>query len=457
MSAEQQYTNWGVEDFERYHSGKMTEGEMHALEKAALDDPFLEDALEGYAFTKTPVADIDQLKEKLWPENDVKTPVIWYKRKAVSQLMKVAAILILFGGIGWAIFNNADQKNEKAVSNEQLANNKQPVIQREAFDSLYNINDSAPIIAKVDPEIISGIKSADQQLSTNAYTPTKDNVGFTTTAAAPVEKDEMRRSDDRAADKLYIVPAPVQQQTVGNGLEGKVPGIQVESQPNKELAKKSDYRSNGLFNNQQNIQNQVRGRVIDNSGNPVPFASVKNNTDGRQVVSADADGNFILNNDVAANNNVKVEVNAAGYDQASTYLNNNSNNNTIVLNQSQNAMNEVVVTNAFNTKRKARETYQWNGKNTRIKLSNAEPLEGWPYFYYVMNDSIASNSILKQQQGRIVLEFNTDSAGAVKNVVIKKSLNELADNAALRILYKSPVLKVKSNKTKGEATIKLGL
>jgi hypothetical protein len=38
-------------DIERYYSGKMSPQERHALEKAALDDPFLADALEGYTFT----------------------------------------------------------------------------------------------------------------------------------------------------------------------------------------------------------------------------------------------------------------------------------------------------------------------------------------------------------------------------------------------------------------------
>ena len=44
MSQDHKYT---AADFERYHSGKMSAGEMHALEKAAMEDPFLADALEG--------------------------------------------------------------------------------------------------------------------------------------------------------------------------------------------------------------------------------------------------------------------------------------------------------------------------------------------------------------------------------------------------------------------------
>ena len=34
-------------DIERYRKGELTPSEMHALEKKALSDPFLADALEG--------------------------------------------------------------------------------------------------------------------------------------------------------------------------------------------------------------------------------------------------------------------------------------------------------------------------------------------------------------------------------------------------------------------------
>ena len=40
--------NYSAADIERYHKGQLTPEEMHAMEKAALDDPFLADAIEGY-------------------------------------------------------------------------------------------------------------------------------------------------------------------------------------------------------------------------------------------------------------------------------------------------------------------------------------------------------------------------------------------------------------------------
>jgi hypothetical protein len=40
--------NYSAEDLQRYHRGEMSASEMHQLEKAALSDPFLSDAMDGF-------------------------------------------------------------------------------------------------------------------------------------------------------------------------------------------------------------------------------------------------------------------------------------------------------------------------------------------------------------------------------------------------------------------------
>jgi len=56
---------YNASDFARYHSGTMPPDEMHALEKAALEDPFLADALDGYAFSKKPEKELDEIRMRL--------------------------------------------------------------------------------------------------------------------------------------------------------------------------------------------------------------------------------------------------------------------------------------------------------------------------------------------------------------------------------------------------------
>ena len=66
MTDHSKYNNgFTAGDFERYHNGSMSPLEMHQLEKAAMEDPFLADALEGYAFTQTPGEDRAWLQSQL--------------------------------------------------------------------------------------------------------------------------------------------------------------------------------------------------------------------------------------------------------------------------------------------------------------------------------------------------------------------------------------------------------
>ena len=63
---EEKNISYSAADIARYHKGQMTAKEMHALEKAALDDPFLADAIEGYATVPVNAEnDIDLLEKNL--------------------------------------------------------------------------------------------------------------------------------------------------------------------------------------------------------------------------------------------------------------------------------------------------------------------------------------------------------------------------------------------------------
>jgi hypothetical protein len=66
MTEHPKYNNeYTAKDIERYYTGKMSSLEMHQLEKAAMEDPFLADALEGYSYTNTPVQDSEYMHQQL--------------------------------------------------------------------------------------------------------------------------------------------------------------------------------------------------------------------------------------------------------------------------------------------------------------------------------------------------------------------------------------------------------
>ena len=48
MSEEKRHIVYTAADIQKYLTGQMSNAEMHAIEKAAMEDPLLAEAIEGY-------------------------------------------------------------------------------------------------------------------------------------------------------------------------------------------------------------------------------------------------------------------------------------------------------------------------------------------------------------------------------------------------------------------------
>ena len=124
----EQNKKYNAADFARYHSGEMSADEMHALEKAALDDPFLADALEGYAYAKDPEEELEEIKLRLSDrKNDQK--VFNLSGVANSTWWKIAAIFILIAGASYLfLFTNTREERSLAVKQDSAIKNTESVV-----------------------------------------------------------------------------------------------------------------------------------------------------------------------------------------------------------------------------------------------------------------------------------------------------------------------------------------
>lgn len=109
-----------AQDIERYYKGTMSSLEMHQLEKAAMEDPFLADALEGYAYTSTPVKDSEYLHSQLQLKM-VTGKIVPINKLDKNQLLKIAALFILLAGCGWAIYQSVfNTRNNDIASAKKI-------------------------------------------------------------------------------------------------------------------------------------------------------------------------------------------------------------------------------------------------------------------------------------------------------------------------------------------------
>jgi hypothetical protein len=86
------------DDIERYLRGDMTPEEMHKLERKAMHDPFLADALEGASSISAEAfdADMQSLRGKL-PQRQARVVPLWV------TISRIAAGLLLLAVVGYFI------------------------------------------------------------------------------------------------------------------------------------------------------------------------------------------------------------------------------------------------------------------------------------------------------------------------------------------------------------------
>jgi len=139
-------------DIERYHSGKMSPEERHALEKAALDDPFLADALEGYAFTPAPSDDLAKIQSRLDEKfNQKKVVPLFQKYKWLS----VAAIVLITAGAGWLTYTISNKESNSIATAEKFEkpkaeNNSVKASNDTTFDTTLSKQPQKPIQTSAD-------------------------------------------------------------------------------------------------------------------------------------------------------------------------------------------------------------------------------------------------------------------------------------------------------------------
>ena len=440
MSQEDDIKQYGAEDFERYYSGKMTELQMHALEKAALDDPFLSDALDGYVYTQNAVSDTNELKTRLLQNSDDKK-IAWFKRSEIVPLLKIAAVLILFAGFGWLLYENNKAKKTEIAS---IIDNS---IQKEIPSTTeYKKTDSvvppqSGII--ITTETASGtIQQQPILLNTKPVTTTKKlkaNAADNTFTVNTLSTNAVSYAADTNAVAYYSGKDTSAAKDINNTLAGKIAGAQVLTKTN--------------------LPKTLIGRVIDNNGKPVSFASVIYNKN-KKGISTDMNGLFAFkSNDTAP----LVAVNAIGYNPLTWKLNADSAENNIVLTETVQTLKEVVVTSAFQTKRTLRSTSSnqtsvapENTNIQRVTITNAIPVKGWQHFNNYVNDSLKTLQQLTpvSVSAEVLVTFNINHKGEPVDIHVQKSLCSICEEEAIRIIKNGPAFKLNNKRKKARAVVK---
>jgi len=121
---------YSAEDIQRYLDGKMDPAGMHALERAALEDPFLADAIEGIREMRPNLKeDIMEMQNKLSEKKQEDRKRRWIP-------IAIALLLLLFFG-GWFMFRE-DGDGQQQIAQQEGSQPATQEMTQPAQDSMAN-------------------------------------------------------------------------------------------------------------------------------------------------------------------------------------------------------------------------------------------------------------------------------------------------------------------------------
>jgi len=447
VAEEKNITNYTAADIEKYWKGTLNTTEMHAMEKAAMDDPFLADALEGYKNINLADAGLDSLKEKLDKRVGAFVPILNLKRKRFTWIRAAAAIIIIVGVgllVQQLVFKN---RSENSIA----------ILEKEKKRS-ENITNSDPV--KKDSLIDITKQTGSETVKSDQKNSNKLNTGTINLHAI---RDTNNKNDDRLAIELK----KTENETVPTGDAQAIASPEKKEEAVKSQADlkrtfddttkalndkrfmarsvaKPSANQGYLFKDKLNevaLNNKYNYRVVDAQNNPVPFANVMNTRDNIGTYT-DIRGNFNL---VSSDSVLNVQIRSLGYNAA---------NYKLVPSNVQ--PGELVLKEVERKETLAQNKKVVSSLSRKDSAEIEEPEVGWGnYNTYVANNiQIPENLRPKNTRSDVELSFDIDKTGQPINIKVTRSSQcKECDDEAIRLLKEGPKWKRKGKKSKATVSI----
>lgn len=451
MSQENNIQQYSAADIERYHTGLLSAKEMHAMEKAALDDPFLADAMEGYAAVDTSVhTDLQELQTRLHKrvQQPEVVPLIPKNSSSIPWL-RIAAMIILLAGAAFLTYQIGFKPKENTTVAEQNNNtDKESAPVNPLADTITNssgnvTNGNSNIILPSEP-IEDNKKTA---AKARAQSPATAPVITIENSANGMASYQKKDTAENVTPGIVAEQDALEKTAKTKAEEDKnrflAPDTRMADVVDKPVAKRAATTNKAQGFNTSNKPNIFRGRVQDVNNAALPFANITNTKDNVGTYS-DANGNFILTSPDSVMN---VQVRSLGYNNSNVVLRNNPSGNNIVLQDDTHPLTEIVVSNRNANSIRAR-------SNTMV-FEEPEPVDGWENYDTYIANNLMMTDILKSKAtsgGQVELSFDVDKDGRPVNITVTKSLCDSCDKEAIRLVKEGPRFKQKT-KRKGRTSV----
>lgn len=452
MSEDKKNIIYTAKDIEAYFSGKLSGSEMHTMEKDALDDPFLAEAMEGYEamqgkdWSRQLVALHQQFAEIRLPAKVI--PL----NRSTGRWWKVAAAVLLIGSgatLTWWLTKEKEvgynpdqiaklttttpQKDSNTIASTTIVSTPEKKLEIPALTNPEFNGTDANVVVE-GKTLVSGLLS-----QVNPVRNADSTTVFYKYSNKPASQKDLAKTEvtisteerDRSKTFATTTPSPATPAANNNNIAGKeayakeTTGKAIETAKNNEIgdgfftnaddAKKKAVQSAASNKTASTVNRNFIAQVVGPDNSPLPFANIniKNENFG---TNADVNGNFRL---VSTDSLLKVEVRSVGYLPRVYTLRSNLAQNKIVLTEDENTAKEKSVVKD-NSSGKSLRRGIFLKDSSRV---NVEPADGWDnYNTYIANSIDIPNNVLQNERhGEVEISFKVNPNGAITNIKIYQS------------------------------------
>lgn len=469
MSQEKQHINYSAADIKKYLAGELSPAQMHAMEMAALNDPFLAEAMEGYESVdpKQWQSALSELQHKFNKTEQAKVVAMHPARR---QWWKAAAAILVIGAGATLTYlltnkNNPDPA-KPAIAEVSTTAKDSTQIAANTNTGVLSENDKkekpgAPA-AVVTP---AGPAASKEEVADKAVV--RDSVSSSLAAATPAKGDMAAADEKRSAEQIQnfgnetnyynrqanrSLPAPAQ---TNNANYNNV------FTPNPKQAK--DNSNNGYRKNDGMMANADRevtkpgtkplsfnknfmAQVVGPDNTPLPFSNISVRADNLETY-ADVKGNFRL---VSTDSVLLVDVKSVGYQPKTVTLRGDQPLNRIQLTEENIAEADKKVIGIGRNNAAGGAIASRRAILLKDSVVNVEPADGWDnYNTYIANNIELPDDILKNNvHGQINVSFDVDASGNISNIKIDPSKCTNCEALTRKLIEQGPQWK----NNKGKAT-----
>ena len=412
------------DDIARYQEGSMSPAERHALEKKALSDPFLADALEGSGFISSEEfsSDIYELSKKILEK----------QRRAWFTPLRIAAGVIFLIGSGslFYFFNSSEptalaiDQASKSVSVDSLT------AQRDSTSKLLTLAKPKEPVNEIRkfPQQSNTTSKADQPSLTDG---TKAGAGAVTETSRTAPQPQSVESLDIEGEKSINALAEISEDK--KELE-PVPAIALgPSDQNKKTMRSAKAKDEATsVQSNQNFQT-IFGKVTsaeDGSGLPGVNVILKGSNEGAVT---DSNGAYQLNTQ-----QIKPQLvfSFVGFETLETRADKGTPVD-VKLNVDAKQLSEVVVTALGYAKEDDAPLHDGISFG---KLELAQPIGGKDVFRKYLESSIQYPpvAISKKTEGKVTVQFVVNPDGSFGDFIVIEGIGDGCDEELIRLIKSGP-------------------